>query len=202
MDCLGHRRAEATPSSGRLWASGSDAVLWTAMGERKRRRPPDGYGRAEATPSLSLRHPALIRDCQGSAAARICRRCAIPVQPEGRTPGPCPRASPPAAKVHRRGGQRLFSLDFPWAGRRSFEKRFGLLVRGDALAQFSFGLMPKFVIPTVGPMILFPELMRANANLFFCGLCHGRCFQIEARPVRKGTGDKGQSRAGRAHSAR
>ena len=29
--CPGHRRAEATPSFGRLWASASDAVLQTAM---------------------------------------------------------------------------------------------------------------------------------------------------------------------------
>src|SRR5258707_6814183 len=41
----GHRRAEATPLLGRLRASGSDAVLRTATGERKRRRPSDDYAR-------------------------------------------------------------------------------------------------------------------------------------------------------------
>jgi len=46
----GYGRAEATPFFKRLWASGSDAVLQTAMGERKRRRSSNGYGRAEATP--------------------------------------------------------------------------------------------------------------------------------------------------------
>src|ERR1700730_16592841 len=58
----GHRRAEATPSFGRLRAGGSDAVLRTATGDRKRRRSSDSYGGAKATPSFGRLCPAMTRE--------------------------------------------------------------------------------------------------------------------------------------------
>jgi hypothetical protein len=85
---------------------------------------------------------------------------------------------------------------------RSFEKRFRLLVRCSALrcsalAQLFFGLMPEFIIPSVRPMVLFPEFMGSLADLFFCWFGHISSATLKRSPPWGACrGDKGQSCAG------
>jgi hypothetical protein len=60
--------------------------------------------------------------------------------------------------------------------RKSFEKRFRLLIRRSALAQFFFRLKPKFLISAIWPMVLFPDFLRTLPDFIFGWFGHVHTF--------------------------